>query len=142
MKSLLSVTLSLLAAIFVAAAETPDPETLQNKIQISLGERLFVSFQRNGDALSAPELSQKVGNKPDSLSLRFERIDDMALLVTKNPFGETLRFRALAKVKGSSTYFETSILPISAKLSSYESWQDDIETLILFDFSLSKELDQ
>ena len=41
--------------------------------------------------------------------------------------------------RGKTTYFETDIVTIMAGLSDYESWEDPIEELVLFDFKLTDE---
>lgn len=63
----------------------------------------------------------------------------MALKLT-NGLPKALRYRAAIRIKGRKDYVETSlILPVMTGLVSYETWQDPIEELVLFDFKLTNE---
>jgi len=120
-------------------AETPNPATLKDKVNIILGDKAAVQFHMEGNTLSKPTTVAKPDDKTPTVTFDFSGKDKILTLITHNPYPKTLRFRALMRMKGRSTYVETTILPIPAKLMSGESWGDPIEDLILFDFKLSDE---
>ncbi|WP_074308618.1 hypothetical protein [Singulisphaera sp. GP187] len=134
-----SLPVFLCAAVTTAvAAPNPvvDPSTLQDKVTVAVGKTIAVQFELKGNELTRPKTVEKVANKPPTLSLDFRKQGDMLILTTKNPFTKELKFRALARLKDRKAYFETSIVPVKAGLLSLELWQDPIEELILFDFTL------
>ena len=118
-------------------AEAPNPATLKDKINIVLGDKAVVQFHVEGDVLNQPKVVTKPDSKTPTVTFDFSKQDNILILATKNPFPKTLKFRVMMRMKGRTNYVETNILPIMAGLSSYESWGDPIEDLILFDFKLS-----
>jgi hypothetical protein len=141
MTLLRATPLLLLAALATAAVadDKVDPAKLKDKVTITPGKKLLVQFNQEGDALSRPKTVAKPSEKPPTVSFEFLKQGDMLILATKNPFPKPLKFRALARLEGRKDYFETSIVPVRAGLSSFELWQDPIEELVLFDFKLSDE---
>jgi hypothetical protein len=134
-----SLLLIMAASIFAIplSAETPNPATLKDKINIVLGDKAAVQFHVEGDVLSKPTVVTKPDPKTPTVTFDFSKQDNILILATKNPFPKALKFRAMLRIKGRTNYVETNILPIMAGLSSYESWGDPIEDLILFDFKLT-----
>ncbi|WP_406698504.1 hypothetical protein V5E97_06440 [Singulisphaera sp. Ch08] len=139
MKLIRSLPVFLLVTVTTAVAapdQAVDPSTLKDKVTIEVGKSIAVRFEQQGNTLTRPKIVEKAADQPTTLSLDFRKQDDMLILVTKNPFPKDLKFRALARLKGRKSYFETSIVPVKAGLLSFELWQDPIEELILFDFTL------
>ena len=117
-----------------------DPAKLTNTVVISVGQKCDVHFEQQGNKLSAPQIIKDISQKGEiELSLDFRKEKDISLLIIRNKFEKTLRFRALARLQGSGEIFETTILPIESNMSNYESWPDPIEELVLFDFKLTDE---
>jgi hypothetical protein len=63
----------------------------------------------------------------------------MMLLVTHNKLDRKLLFDALMTVPGKQGVYKTSVLPVEAKLSNYESWPHPIVQLVLRNFRFSPE---
>ena len=137
----MNTTLACTAILMLATwtADPVDPATLTDKVTIAVGKKLLVQFERKGDALSRPQVVEKVLDEPPTVTFDFLKQGDMLILATKNPFPKDLKFRALARVKGRKAPFETSIVPVKAGLLGFELWQDPIEELILFEFTLIDE---
>ena len=130
----------LLATVSTAMAlplKLPDPATIKDKVTMTVGEKRIIEFVQKDSVLALPTAVESVHKDVPSLSLECSRNDKFVMLVLKNGFQKILHVRALARLKGRKDYFETSILPIQAGLMDFESWQPEIEEIVLFDFKLS-----
>jgi hypothetical protein len=58
------------------------------------------------------------------------------VLITVQKTGKKMNFKAKMRLKGSSTYTSTSILPVISNATSVEQWKDPIDSIILYDFKL------
>ncbi len=50
--------------------------------------------------------------------------------------GKTMNFKAKIKLKGTTIYQSTSIMPSSSNAASVEQWRDNIDSIFLYDFEL------
>jgi hypothetical protein len=132
------VTMILLSPMSGIAAPPLDPSKIDDKVTITLGQKLTVQFEARGDSLKAPKIVEQPDQKQPSVTLDFDKHDETLMLHIKNGFPQTLRVRCVMRLKGEKTYSETSIVPIPAGLGDFEGWRDPIEELVLFDFRLSK----
>ncbi len=51
--------------------------------------------------------------------------------------GKKMNFKAKIRVKGSSSYQPTSIMPAVSNSAHMEQWKDNIDSIILYDFELN-----
>ncbi|WP_407483151.1 hypothetical protein [Elizabethkingia meningoseptica] len=58
------------------------------------------------------------------------------ILTTVQHLKETISFKAKIRIKGSHQYMETSIVHKAPNVFSVEQWQDDIDSIILYDFKI------
>ena len=58
------------------------------------------------------------------------------MLAIMNPFEKDLEYEAMMFIVGRDKWIETNVLPVPAKLSSYEIWNDVIITLGLNEWKL------
>lgn len=137
-KTLITI-LSLLCSLSAFAAPPVDPATLEDKVTLTVGKKLTVQFQPDGDALKKPTVVERSDPKQPRVILDFGMHEGTLILSIKNRFPRALRVRCLMRLKGQTAYSETSILPILAGLSDFESWRDPIEEIVLFDFKLTDE---
>lgn len=57
-------------------------------------------------------------------------------LITIQKTGKKMNFNAKIRLKGTSNYIATSIMPSQNNVTSVEQWKDAIDSIILFDFKL------
>ncbi len=139
MTALQSIVPCLLVLVALGAAgDAPDPSKIKDKVTIAEGKTLLVQFEQKGDTISKPKVVEQADDKVPTPRFEFLSQNGNLMLTTKNPFPKDLKFRALARIKGRKTYFETSIVPVRSGLLGMELWPDPIEELILFDFKLEK----
>lgn len=133
------IALLAVLATHALAEPPPDPAKIEDSIRITLGKKLTVQFQADGNTLKKPVITEHPDAKQPVLSLDFSQQDGNAMLDIKNGFPKALHCRCLARLKGKTAWFETNIVTIMAGLDDFESWGDPIEELVLFDFKLIDE---
>jgi hypothetical protein len=66
-----------------------------------------------------------------NVTLEFKQEKSMTLLIIKSTLKSTVRFEGVMVVPERHGYFKTSLMPVRAGLSSFESWPHAIIQLIL-----------
>lgn len=106
-------------------------------------EKVFLECEIDNDKLINLKVVKEIKKPKNTITISFDQIHDkkihkyMALKVV-NPFDRDLKYSAIVYPLSIKKYVQTNILPVPAKLTSYESWPDLIPTIILKDFILLK----
>ena len=117
------------------------PYVEQNDVHLFAGESFGIKVVSTGDETS------RVTYQPDAAKADVELIfqqdkmkDDKAMmrLIIHNKLKRTLFLDALMTVPGSKEIHKTTILPVPAGLSDYESWPHPIVQLVLRNFRFSE----
>lgn len=58
-------------------------------------------------------------------------------LLTVQKTGKRMNFKAKIRLKGTTIYQSTSIMPSSSNAASVEQWQDNIDSIFLYGFELT-----
>jgi hypothetical protein len=103
---------------------------------ISVGEKLCLvgdspSTLKLADAASVTAPSQKW------VSAEFQVLDIGSVLVIRNHFDQTLRYRSIIKVPNRPPA-ATSVCPVRANIASLEHWPYPIETIAFGDFAVAQ----
>ena len=92
------------------------------------------------DALDSEEKKDVVSNE---IEFKFCYADFMGsklvVLTTVHHLESSMIFKAKIKINGSENYIETSIVTIHPNVLSIEQWQDEIDSIILYDFAIVTE---
>lgn len=59
------------------------------------------------------------------------------ILKTIQKTGKQITFKAKIRLKGSPLYSSTSIMPVTSNAISLEQWQNNIDSIFLYDFELN-----
>ena len=132
-----------------------------NEITIPLNIELKISVEeKNGKLNDFKLLNQAKVKKPidmmkaldnvekkdivsNEIELKFCYADFMGskivVLTTVHHLEKPITFKANIKIKGKSEYIETSVVDKYPNVFSIEQWQDEIETIVLYDFEIVKE---
>jgi hypothetical protein len=132
----------LLGAAVASAAprDRIDPKDLKDTVSLKVGSKGVIQFKQQGDAITEPKLVQNADPKEPGVTVEFKKNENQLMLALQNQLPKALRYRAAIRLKGRREFVETSlIVPVMAGLYSFESWQDPIEELVLFDFKLTDE---
>ena len=116
------------------------PYVIDGSVYLFKGESFGINVVIDGDRITGIQY-QPDAAKSD-LSFRFTQEKSasglMMLLTTQNKMKRKIFFNALMTVPRKEGVFKTSVLPIDAGLSNYESWPHPIVQLVLQDFRLSE----
>ncbi|WP_445431226.1 hypothetical protein [Chryseobacterium indoltheticum] len=78
--------------------------------------------------------------KDNSIEFTFSESEMMGnsifTLLNIQKTGKTMNFKAKIKLKGTTIYQSTSIMPSSSNAASVEQWRDNIDSIFLYDFEL------
>lgn len=115
------------------------PYVSDNDVYLFSDENFGVNLTRKGD--KDIEVSYQADPKKADVWLIFAQPKDLGvgmMLTIKNNLNEKLQIDALMTVPGKQGIYKTSILPIEAGLSDFESWPHPIVQLVLRNFRLSE----
>jgi hypothetical protein len=110
-------------------------------LQIYCGETVFIECEITGDSISKMKVVSKNLNPNKTIEIEFtqdskDRKKITTMLELKNPFERELIYEASMLTPRNKQWRETSIIPIAAKLSSYEIWPHPIVSLALTKWKL------
>ena len=110
-------------------------------LQIYPGEKLFVEVEiKKNEIISMKVVKENL--KPEkTIEIELtqtveERKSEFMTLKITNPFKKDLEYKAMMFIVGHDKWINTNVLPVKAKLSSFEIWNDVIITLVLADWKL------
>ncbi len=150
---LVSIASSLAAAALAVAAPTQAiaTDSIQDKVSIQLGQQLHVKFKVEGDRLLLPRKVERAGDDKATVGIKLLVTDATPVpvrgvptrpyLVVSNGLEKTLHYRALARLKGSTEFFEIrdGVGPIPPGDQSMKCWKSGslVEEVVLYQFALS-----
>ena len=149
----LSFCFAITAAAFAAPQKAASPDSIKDKVLIKLGEEVTVQFKAEGDRLIEPKKLENPDDNRGTVKIKLKTTDSTPVpvrgvatrpyLVVSNGFEKTLRFRALARLKGSKEFFEIAgaFDPVPAgEESLLKCWESGslVEEILLCEFTLSK----
>ncbi|MFZ4927738.1 hypothetical protein [Chryseobacterium sp. Mn2064] len=130
----------------------------KTEITIPIGKKLILKPQIEENKIIGFEVTeeQNIIDKPDMMGIlkNFEKdtaIDNSIdftfceakmmnnsyfILKTIQKTGKKMTFKAKIRIKGSPLYSSTSIMPIGSNSLSFEQWQNNLDSIFLYDFEL------
>ncbi len=141
------------AAVAVAAPQQAvDPDTIKDKVSITLGQKFHLKFKPEGDRLLQPAKFKGKDDDKATVTVKLEVTSASPVppprkgatrpfLAVHNGFERTLHYRALARLKGSKKFFEidAGMEPVSPGEGTNKCWEFDslVEEMVLYQFALS-----
>jgi len=149
-------SLAFFIATAVVAMAAPqhavDPETIKDKVSITLGQKFHLKFKREGNELLQPGKYKGTDDDEASVMVTLDVTSSSPTrppregatrpyLVVLNNFKKTLTCRALARFKGSREFLEIgegfgTILPGEGTTKCWD-FDSRIEEVVLYQFALS-----
>ena len=119
------------ADIKSAAYVLPD-----NSIQIYPGEKIYVEVELVKKEIRSMKTVKENLNPEKTITISFSQETEGKkhkgmMLNIENPFNKKLEYKANMFLMKYNKWAPTSVLPVQAKLSSYETWSDLIVTIAL-----------
>lgn len=151
--------LSLFILLFIITVNAQERVLIKkSEITIPIGKKIILKpeFQKNKiinfELVSEENITEKKDmfdmlknfkrdeTKDNSIELTFSESEMMGnsifTLFTIQKTGKTMNFKAKIKLKGTTIYQSTSIMPSSSNAASVEQWRDNIDSIFLYDFEL------
>lgn len=140
------------AAVAVAAPRKAiDPDTIKDKVRVTLGQQFHVKFAADGDRLLHPKIAERAGDDQATVGIKLQvtdatpfRVRGVAtrpFLVVANGLERALSYRAVARLKGSKEFFQisTGVEPIAPGDQATKCWESGsrVEEVVLYRFTLS-----
>lgn len=105
-----------------------------NGMQIYPGETIHVEVEQDNGIIKAMKAVKEIKHPGKTLTIRFSqksenKIYQMMMLEIKNPFSKNLTYNAKMFLLKQNRWVNTSVLPVMAGLSAFETWPDIIISL-------------
>ncbi len=110
------------------------PEDIPEKVVVKKGDVAMATFTVVDDGLARPVIVKEEPAEVPFFSVDFSHKGESAMATVKATFEKPVLLRCLARNKGEKRYYPTSILTLHKGLPSFESWADEVEELVFFDF--------
>jgi hypothetical protein len=134
-----------------APQQAVDIGAIKDKVNIRLGQELRIQFEADGDRLRHPKRVEQAGDGKATIQIKLQVTDATPVpargvptrpfLVVSNGFEKPLRYRALARLKGSREYFQISAgaEPVDPGEQTLKCWESGslVEEVVLYQFALS-----
>lgn len=118
------------------------PADLPEKVVVKAGEKIVVTFTLVASGLTKPVIvkGEEGGALHFSVEMKERKPgDDLTLAMVEQTFSKILSVKCLARNKGQNRYYETSIIDLPTGLPDGESWGDEVEELVFYDFAWAKD---
>ena len=118
------------------------PADIPEKIVVKAGENVFVTFTEVASGLAKPVVVKEVGKDIPHFTVDFQKRKDgesITFASLQISYLKTVTIKCLARNKGQSKYYPTSLIPLFQGKPNGESWGDDVEELVFYDFAWSDE---
>jgi len=117
----------------------------ENRIILFSGEKIFVEADVVDGIIVKFAVVREITDQSKTIVIEFNQIKDdndlrkhkFMMLKIINPFNKNLEYKAdVYLARHNRWWYNTSTIPVRAKLTSYESWPDLLLTIVLYDFEL------
>ena len=140
------------AMAVAAPQQAVDPDTIKNKVSLTLGQEFHLEFKPEGDQLLQPAKFKGTDDNKATVKIKLGVTSASPVPVPKgatrpflavhNGFERTLHYRALARLKGSKEFFEigAGMEPVPPGEGTNKCWEFDslVEEVVLYQFTLSE----
>jgi len=120
------------------------PYFVNDKIlQIYPGEKLFIEVEKTKKEITSMKVVKENINPDKTIIIELtqnvkDNKNESMILKIINPFDKDLEYKAMMYIVGQSKWIDTSVFPVKAKLTGFETWRDVIITMVLSDWKLNK----
>lgn len=114
----------------------------EKMLQIYPGETLFIEVELEKKEITSMKVVSENVNPDKTIEVEFTQSakdgkSEFMMLSVSNPFKKDLEYKAMMYLVGEGQWMETNVLPVRAKISGVELWNDVIITLALSEWKLN-----
>jgi hypothetical protein len=112
-------------------------------VQMYPSETVFIEVEQTNGVIKSIKAVKSIKDSTKTISLNFKqttkgKIHDSMMLTVHNPFPYELEYQAGIFLMKQKKWVKTSILPIGAGLTNYETWPDVITSIALRQWKFKK----
>lgn len=130
------VVLCSLLPVVAQPGDRIDPQKYPDSVTLKVGDKgVIVGTEAAGGKINDTKFVAPAKGLAPGVEVNFTREASHIVLFVRNHLARGLFYRAAVRVKGGTGFVETSLVtPVRPGLASYETWQDPLEEIVLFDF--------
>ncbi len=116
-----------------------------NGMQIYPGETIYVEVIEENGIIKSMKAVREITKPKTTLTIKFsqkteKKVYQMMMLKVQNPFPKNLTYEAKIFLLSNKKWVNTSIYPVMARLSGFETWTDIIISLGLGNWKFTDKL--
>jgi hypothetical protein len=114
------------------------PEDIPEKVTVKMGQKVRFTLTPATGGLAKPVALKDGDPEPDgcfSVDFSSPRENNLTMATVAQSLTKEIRIKCLARNKGSTKWYHTSILPLEKGLPCFESWGNEVEELVFYDFA-------
>lgn len=114
-----------------------------NTVQLYPGETVYIEVQQEDGIVKKLTAVKTISNPAITITLSFtqtanKKVHEMMMLKVVNPFTKGLDYKASIFLTKHNRWAKTSVLPVMAGLTGFETWPDVITTIGLNGWAFEK----
>lgn len=114
-----------------------------NTVQLYPGETVFIEILQEEGIIKKLTAVKAISNPAITITLSFtqtanKKVHEMMMLKVVNPFAKDLNYRATIFLTRQNRWAKTSVVPVMAGLTGFETWPDVITTIGLNGWAFEK----
>jgi len=114
------------------------PFVAEGFINILSGEKFSVEFEEKGGELENPRFVKDVAHPERTISVAFSQSDEGMALTIQNPFPRAIIYECMIQHYQHAGLGKTSVVPVRAKLISFELWPYPIAQVVISNVHFQK----
>ena len=112
-----------------------------NNLQLYPGEEIYLEAEVDNGTIKAVKVVKENLHPEKTITIGFTQVvenkqHEMMMLKIVNPFNQELSYKAKILPFKSNAWTPTTVLPVRAGISSFETWPDIITSIVLSDWVL------
>jgi hypothetical protein len=114
------------------------PFVAEGFINILSGEKFSVEFEEKGGDLENPRFVKDVTHPERTISIAFSQSEEGMVLTIQNPFPKPIVYECRIQHYKHEGLSKTSVVPVRAKLVSFELWPYPIAQVVISNVRFQK----
>jgi hypothetical protein len=107
------------------------PYVAEGYINVLMGEKIYVEFDEAANTLTNARYVEQIKAAEKTVTFELTQTDSGTILSVKNPFSKDIIYDCLIQNYKTDGLQKTSIIPVKAKIMSFEMWGQPIPQVVI-----------
>jgi len=107
------------------------PFVAEGFINVLSGEKFGVELEEKDGNLENPRYVKEISHPERTISVAFSQTDEGMVLTIQNPFAKPIVYECMIQHYKDEGFSKTSVVPVGAKLVSFELWPYPIAQVVI-----------